>query len=139
MINAVNQQYTGFLQSHGTGNAPKNLSEGQALQSQNQESHFDTIKLSPEAALQSPTLQMPSEMKTEKPRAWSIAIETVDSRINHIEDSLEKADSLNLSFGERLAFLKNDGMKWVDEIKRNDPEMFEQWLKMNNSFVMGGQ
>lgn len=73
------------------------------------------------------------------PRNYTIAIETLESRINHVKSSLKKADSMNLSYGERMKFLKEDGKRWVKNVKKNDPEMFVQWLKFNKDRIMNGR
>ena len=46
---------------------------------------------------------------------------------------------MNLSFGERLTFLKEDGKKWVENIRENDPEMFAEWLKINKCSIEQGE
>lgn len=73
------------------------------------------------------------------PRNYTIAIETLESRINHVKSSLEKANSMNLSYGERMKFLKEDGKRWVKNVKENDPEMFVQWLKFNKDDIRSGR
>lgn len=139
MINVANTIYAGMIQRTNTHIIPKNLAEGQSLQAAGQDPCFDNLELSDEAASRSALLNMPSELELDKPRAWSISIETLDSRISHMESSIKKADSLNLSFGDRLTFLRDEGKKWVEGIRQSDPEMFEQWLKMNKDNIETGR
>lgn len=139
MGNAISQISTGLIQRISASHAPKKLSEGQALQQINQVARFDTVELSNEGILKSTSLNIPSEMKMDKPRAWSIATQTLESRISHVESSLKKADSLNLSFGDRLNFLKSEGMSWAENVKQSDPEMFVEWLKMNKENIEAGR
>lgn len=78
------------------------------------------------------------ELKVEVPRSWTIELETLSSRIENIQTSLEEANSKNLSFGERLSFLNDKTKEWVNDIKENDPEMFLQWLKMSRDEIENG-
>ena len=78
------------------------------------------------------------ELKVEVPRSWTIELETLSSRIENIQTSLEEANSKNLSFGERLFFLNDKTKEWVNDIKKNDPEMFLQWLKMSRGEIENG-
>ena len=117
----------------------KNLNEGQPAQIVEQNSQFDKLELTSSEASKTALLNTPDKVTTEKvPRAKTIAIETLESRINHVDAGLKKADSLNLSFNERLEFLKRDGEEWVEDIKTNDPEMFIQWLKSNKENIISG-
>lgn len=78
------------------------------------------------------------ELKVEVPCSWRIELETLSSRIENIQTSLEEANSKNLSFGERLSFLNDKTKEWVNDIKENDPEMFLQWLKMSRDEIENG-
>lgn len=95
-----------------------------------------TLKLS--ASNREEKLNVPDNLVLEKPRSWTIAIETLESANNATRNALKAADSKNLSFDERLAFLKEQGEKWVSDIRENDSEMFIQWLKFNKENIQNG-
>ena len=65
--------------------------------------------------------------------------ETGKSFNDHLQWSLEEADRRNLSFGDRLTFLKEEGQKWVEDKRQNDPEMFAAWLQMNKHHIEAGE
>lgn len=65
--------------------------------------------------------------------------ETMESFNDHLQWSLEEADRKNLSFGDRLTFLKEEGQKWVEDKRQNDPEMFAVWLQINKSHIQAGE
>ena len=139
MINAVNSVSTGLVQHLGSDNALKNLSEGKPMQAIEAAPRFDRVELSGEALSQTTRVGAPIQMTLEKPRSWSIATQTLESRMNHVENSIKKADSLGLSFDERLTFLREEGMNWTQSIRQNDPEMFVAWLKMNQDNIASGR
>lgn len=128
-----------YVQSINGSNLSKSIISRQIKQDIKQTGKYDTLELSTEGMLQSQLLNVQSEMKSEIPREFSIDIETLESRINFINDAKERADRLKLSFGERLTFLKDEGKKWVEDIRQNDPEMFVQWLKNNKENIQNGR
>ena len=65
--------------------------------------------------------------------------ETAKSFNENLQWSLEEADRRNLSFGDRLTFLREAGRKWVEDKRQNDPEMFAAWLKMNKHHIQTGE
>lgn len=81
----------------------------------------------------------PESIKITIPREWTISSETFESRVNHIKASVEKVNRMNLSHGERMNFLKNEGIRWAEDIRENDPEMFAYWLKMNKDNIINGR
>jgi hypothetical protein len=138
-MNIISLGYASTLQKPQNLFTHKNLHEGNHVQVVDENSQFDKLELISHEASKSNLLNTPDKITTEKvSREKTIAIETLESRIKHIDASLEKADSLNLSYSERLEFLKNEGEKWVEDIKKNDPEMFIQWLKSNKENIMSG-
>ncbi|MFT4105195.1 MAG: hypothetical protein QM657_05475 [Lacrimispora sp.] len=139
MINSINPTYAGPIQKFTVNSIPKNISDRQSSQIINQEPRCDKLELNNEVISKSMLLNAPCEIKINKPREWTIAIEALDSRISHIDESLKKADSLNLSFNDRVEFIKNEGINWVKDVKQNDPEMFVQWLKMNKDNIEAGR
>lgn len=140
MIQATSTAYLGLIQNMSAAKTPKNLSEGQALQVTDKAPSFDKLQLSDEAVSRGGKLNISAEIKMEAvSRDQTIGIETLESSIKHIKTSLAKADGMNLSFGDRLNFLKNEGTKWVDTIRQNDSEMFVQWLKMNEDKIRTGK
>ena len=65
--------------------------------------------------------------------------ETAESYNDHLQCSLEEADRQNLSFGDRLTFLKEQGRNWVEDKRQNDPEMFVAWLKLHKDRIQAGE
>lgn len=65
--------------------------------------------------------------------------ETAESYNDHLQWSLEEADRQNLSFGDRLTFLKEQGRNWVEDKRQNDPEMFVAWLKLHKDRIQVGE
>lgn len=49
-------------------------------------------------------MNAPDHLSIEIPREWTIGGETMISARNNIDSTLEKANSLSLSYGERLEF-----------------------------------
>ncbi|MCT4544721.1 MAG: hypothetical protein N4A63_14385 [Vallitalea sp.] len=135
MINSIGTASNSLIQNY-TVFKGKNLSEGKSLQTEGQEKQ--SVKLELTEAANSKNLNVSKNIINKVPREYTIAIETLESCINHINDSLEKADSMNLSYEEGLKFLKAEGEKWVENIRENDPEMFVQWLKSNKEKIMMG-
>ncbi len=76
-------------------------------------------------------------IKITRPR--DISSETFMSRLNLIKTSLEKVNRMNLTYGERMNFLRNEGIRWVEDIRANDPDMFVEWLKSNKENIMNGR
>lgn len=106
------------------------MTTGQAVQDNNLELSQDQSKV---------TLDVPDEISIEIPRAWTIMSETMEGFNEHLQWSLEEADRQNLSFGDRLTFLKEEGQKWVEDKRQNDPEMFVAWLKINQESIERGE
>lgn len=144
MMNAVNSSYAGAIQSYTNFSSSNKLSDGICLQTATQDTQtteqvaqYDTLELSPEQS--QVTLDVPDEITVEIPRAWTIMGETMQSFNDHLQWSLEEADSRNLSFGDRLTFLKEQGRNWVEDKRQNDPEMFVAWLKINKHSIEQGE
>lgn len=144
MVNTVNSNYAGAIQSYMKFTASNKLSDGTCLQTATQDAQttgqvaqYDTLELSPEQS--QVTLDVPDEITVEIPRAWTIMGETMQSFNDHLQWSLDEADSRNLSFGDRLTFLKEEGRNWVEDKRQNDPEMFEAWLKINKYSIEQGE
>ena len=144
MVNTVNSSYLGAIQSYTNFVASNKLSDGTCLQTATdgtqtpgQVAQYDKLELSPDPC--QVTLDVPDEITSEIPRAWTIMGETMESYNNHLQKSLDQADRMNLSFGDRLTFLRKEGQKWVEDKRQNDPEMFTQWLKINKDFIQQGE
>lgn len=144
MMYTITPSYAGAIQSYTKFAASNNLSDGTCLQlaaqdtqAQKQAPKYDTLELSQEHS--EVTRNVPDEISVETPRAWTIMRETFESWNQHLQSSLDQADRTNLSFGERLTFLKEDGKNWVDSIHQNDPEMFAAWLKINKYSIEQGE
>ena len=144
MINAVNPSYAGAIQSYTKFNASAKLSDRTCLQAaaQNGEKNgqakqYDRLELSPDQSRV--TLNVPDEITVEIPRAWTIMGETLQSFNDHLQWSLDEAERRNLSFGDRLTFLKEEGRSWVENKRQNDPEMFAAWLKINKYSIEQGE
>ena len=144
MVNTVNSAYSGAIQSYTKFMASNKLSDGtcfqaaaQGTQSTGQVAQYDKLELSQEQS--QVTLDVPDEISIEIPRAWTIIGETAKSFNEHLQWSLEEADRQNLSFGDRLTFLKEEGQKWVEDKRQNDPEMFAAWLQMNKHHIQAGE
>lgn len=136
MINSISTTSNRCIQNY-TVFRGRNLSEAQNSQTEGQSSQSVILELTKSGYAKN--LNMTENIKVTKvPRKYTIEIETLESRINHNNISLEKADRMNLSYGERLDFLKTEGEKWVENIRENDPEMFVQWLKFNKERIMTG-
>lgn len=84
-------------------------------------------------------LDVPDQITVEIPRTWTIMGETLESYHNHLQRSLDRADRMNLSFGERLTFLREEGQKWVEDKRQNDPDMFVAWLKIHQDYIQRGE
>lgn len=144
MVNALNSSYAGAIQYNTTFQAPEKRSDGTCLQTTNLEQQpaeqaapYDTLTLTPEQSRV--TLNVPDAIAMEIPREYTIMSETFQSWNTHLQSSLEKADSMNLSFGERLTFLRNESKTWVADMRENDPEMFVAWLKINKYSIQQGE
>ena len=143
-MNTINHSYAGTIQSYTKFTASNKLSDGICLQTPTQDSQttgevaqYAKLELSQDQC--QVTLNVPDEITCEVPRAWTIMGETAESFNNHLQWSLEEADRRNLSFGERLTFLREEGQKWVEDKRQNDPEMFVAWLKMNKNHIQNGE
>lgn len=117
---------------------PKNMSEDALLEDETKVQNFDRVQLTQEAINQNNTIDT-DEIKTKVPRTWTITLETLKSRINHIDKIVAEANSMNMSYGERMSFLEKKGQEWVDNIRKNDPEMFVEWLKINKNYIQSGE
>lgn len=144
MLSAVHFSYAGAIQSCAKFTVSDKLSDGTCLQAAAQDgekpgqaAQYDRLELSREQS--QVTLNAPDEISVEIPRAWTITREAFEGWNQHLQSSLEKADRMNLSFGERLAFLKEDGRNWVNHIRQNDPELFAAWLEINRSAIEQGE
>lgn len=127
------QTSANVIQSDTTFQKPEKLSDGTSLQAGN----YDTFQLTEEQS--EVTLNVPEEMTHKVPRKWTIMLETIQSKNQQLTESLAKADSMNLSFGDRLTFLKEEGEKWVSNVRENDPEMFVAWLKLSKDHIEEGR
>ena len=96
---------------------------------------YDTLELSQSEG----TLNIADEISVEVPRSWTIMTETFECWNRHLQSSLDRASGMNLSFGDRLAFLKEDSKNWVENMQQNDPEMFAEWLKINKYSIEQGE
>lgn len=144
MVNTVNSNYVGAIQSYTKFTASNKLSDGTCLQTTTQDTQtieqvaqYDTLELSSKQS--QVTLNVPDKITVEIPRAWTIMGETMQSFNDHLQWSLDEADSRNLSFGDRLTFLKEEGRNWVEDKRQNDPEMFVAWLKINRYSIEQGE
>lgn len=144
MVNTVNSAYSGAIQFNTKFTASNKLSDGTCLQAAaqgtqitGQAAQYDRLELSQDQS--QVTLDVPDEITIEIPRAWTIMGETAKSFNDHLQWSLEEADRQNLSFGDRLTFLKEEGQKWVEDKRQNDPEMFAAWLQMNKHHIQAGE
>lgn len=144
MVNAVHNAYPGAIQAYTEFTASKHLSDGICLQPAVEDTQvpgqvvqYDTLELSQEQSQS--TLNVSDEITIDVPRAWTIMSETMKSWNDHLQWSLEEADRQNLSFGDRLTFLKEQGRNWVEDKRQNDPEMFAEWLRMNKHYIQAGE
>lgn len=144
MINTINSPYPGAIQPCLQFTASQQLSAGTCLQSPSESStaagqapRSDTLVLS--SGQSQATLDVPDEITIRIPRAWTIMSETMKSHQAHLQRSLDEADKRNLSFGERLTFLREEGQKWVADKRQNDPEMFAFWLRMHQDTIQAGE
>ncbi len=99
----------------------------------------DRLELSPEGTAQKDTLNVTDPVSIKIPREWTIGGETIISSNTHLAKTLEKANSLNLSYGERLEFIHEEQEKWVNDKWQNDPMMFVQWLKLKQDHIENGR
>ena len=144
MVNTVNGIYSSGIPSNVKLTASNHLSGGTCLQTAvegtqaaGQTARYDKLELSQDQG--QVTLDVPEEITCEVPRAWTIMGETMESFNDHLQWSLEEADRQNLSFGDRLTFLKEEGQKWVEDKRQNDPEMFAAWLQINRDHIQNGE
>lgn len=145
MVNTVNNACPGLIQSYTQFTASNRLSDGTCLQAPveggtqaaGSAPSYDRLELSKEQS--QVTLNVPDAVTVEVPRAWTIMGETAKSFNENLQWSLEEADRRNLSFGDRLTFLREEGRKWVEDKRQNDPEMFAAWLKMNKHHIQAGE
>lgn len=144
MANIINSTYLGAIQSYTQFVASNKLSDVTCLKSPNEDTQtagqvpqYDTLELSQEQS--QVTLDVPDQITSEIPRAWTIMGETFESWNNHLQSSLDKADTMNLSFGDRLTFLKEQSRIWVEDKRQNDPEMFTAWLQLHKDDIQKGE
>ncbi|MBM6724179.1 hypothetical protein H6C13_13955 [Pseudoflavonifractor phocaeensis] len=144
MVNGLSAIYPGSILNAANFKMPEKLSDGTCLQDTSsqqqpagQAARYDTLELTPDQC--QATLDVSNGITMEVPRAWTIVSETFKSFDAHLQWSLNEADSLNLSFGDRLTFLKEEGQKWVEDKRQNDPEMFATWLKLHKDYIQRGE
>lgn len=144
MANTINNTYSSAIQSYTKFMKSNNLSDGTCLQSPiegtqtaGQVPQYDKLELSQNQSQS--TLHVSDEVKCEIPREWTIMAETFESWNENLQSTLEKADHMNLSFDERLTFLREEGQKWVEDKRQNDPEMFVTWLQLHKNHIQAGE
>ena len=144
MVSPVNNIYPGAIQSYTNAITATKLSEGTCLQAATegnltagQAAQYDKLELSQDQC--QVTLDVPDEITIGVPRAWTIMGETAKSFHDHLQWSLEEADRQNLSFGDRLTFLREQTGKWVEHKRQNDPEMFASWLSIGKHHIQEGK
>lgn len=127
-LDKIRQMYIANLQNNtGLNQSLQNKTDGK----------YDILELNSNTLSGTNNLMTPQDLTYTKPE--NIEIKTLDAAIKNVDNALEKADKLNLSFGDRLSFLKREGENWVSDIQRNDPKMFVQWLKMNKDNIASGR
>lgn len=143
-MNTIDNSYASAIQSYTKFIASNKLSDGTSLQTAIQGtqttaqiSQYDTLELSQEQS--QVKLDVPDEITIEIPRAWTIRGETAESFNAHLQWSLDEADRRNLSFGDRLIFLKEQSQNWVEDKRQNDPEMFVDWLQLHKDYIQKGE
>lgn len=72
-------------------------------------------------------------------REETIGIEMGIAETKQLKASLKKADELGLSGGKRLKFLEDECMKWVENIKNNDPQMFAHYVRTYREHIESGR
>lgn len=144
MVNGLSAIYPGSILNAANFKMPEKLSDSTSLrnasiqqQPAGQTAQYDTLELTSDQC--QATLDVSNGITMEIPRAWTIVSETFKSFDDHLQWSLNEADSLNLSFGDRLTFLKEEGQKWVEDKRQNDPEMFATWLKLHKDYIQRGE
>lgn len=144
MMNTINNIYSGITQSYTKFIASNKLSDGTSLQTENEDTQttgqvaqYDKLELSQVQC--QVILDVPDKITNEIPREWTIMSETLESFNDHLQWSLNKADNMNLSFGDRLIFLKKETQEWVEDKRQNDIEMFVSWLKINKNHIQEGE
>ena len=144
MVNGLSNVYPGAIYYAADLKLPEKLSAGTCLQDTSiqqqpagRTAQYDTLELTPDQC--QVTLDVSNGITMEVPRAWTIVSETFKSFDDHLQWSLNQADSLNLSFGDRLTFLKEEGQKWVEDKRQNDPEMFATWLRLHKDYIQRGE
>ena len=144
MVNGLSSIYPGSILSSANFKMLEKLSDGTSLQDTSiqqqpagQTPRYDTLELASDQC--QATLDVSNGITMEVPRAWTIVSETFKSFDAHLQWSLNEADSLNLSFGDRLTFLKEEGQKWVEDKRQNDPEMFAAWLRLHKDYIQRGE
>ena len=70
-----------------------------------------------------------------------LAVEATPKVMNEyrLRKQKEEADRQNLSFGDRLTFLREQTRKWVEDKRQNDPEMFASWLSIGKHHIQEGK
>ena len=134
----------GLIQSYTSVLSATKLSEGTCLQTASPEvsetgvsARYDRLELSQEQC--QVTLNVPDEITCEVPRSWTIVGETFKSFNDHLQWSLEEADRRDLSFGDRLTFLRQETQNWVEDKRQNDTEMFVEWIRMHKEYIQKGE
>ncbi len=61
------------------------------------------------------------------------------SYLKHIKETAEEVKRLHLCQCREIEFMSNAGIKWVENLKNNDPELFVEWLKKNKNRIMTGR
>ena len=80
----------------------------------------------------------PKEM-VQTPLPRNIVGDTIDSWNEHIERTLNTVNNMNLSYGERMSFIRQESKNWVENIKEKDPEMFAEWVRSNKDHIEAGK
>ena len=117
-------------------NSPKDLSKGKAGQADGEVLKLD-VK---EDELELSKLKSPLQVKhTPLSRAWTIPGEYARSWNDHIDSTLAASKAMGLSYYEHERFLRDEAYRWIENLRKNDPEMFTYHLKDHKEYIMKGR
>lgn len=115
-------------------NFSKDLSKGKAGQADG-----EVLKLDVKEDELVTNRKVPPKIKNFIPRSWTIGGEYADSWNDHIDSTLAASKARGLSYYEHEKFINDSSYKWVENLRKNDPEMFTYHLTKHKENIMKGR
>lgn len=137
-MNVTNRSYQEPIQRPTIPHRPKHLSEGKALQDVDGSGKYDLLELSESDLVNIKLLNVPNKITVTNPPP-DLAVKTFIYRCEQEEATLKKANSMNLSSSDRVKFMNEDRVRWVEDLRQNKPKMFVELLKMCKETIQNGR